>query len=172
MLNPYEIRPSTAKPGLEFTTKNGINYYVYFADESWIGKGKVYSFGFEPLGYPMDRQFPPDIRVGSTIAKILESYFNTKENIIVYIAFQDDPWRLRLFNCWFNRYKNHLSCPRIEKDEVTFVYDTSSSISISAVYKETYSVEAKSLLVGDDISKSWDDPKPNDRVTDVFDSAS
>lgn len=157
-MNPYEIEDFQLQPGFEstgFTTDSGVKYYVYFKDIS-AGGVRIHSFGFEPIGYEMDDDFPHDHRIDDTIAKIVDVFFCGGRDMIVYYPHNDDKRRLRLFNFWFYRHLKKLQCGEIDKDSVTFRYDTNTEITICVIFKPHCKEIAQQILYGNDLGELWD----------------
>lgn len=79
------------------------------------------------------------------------------------MPFEDDARRLSFLIYGFAGITGKLNCPQLEKDKVSFRYDTNSAITIMAIYKIAFREIAQSLLFGEDIAETWDDPKPQNR---------
>jgi Family of unknown function (DUF6169) len=157
LLNPYDIK--VVHSGYEFLTDNQLNYYVYFTavSQTFGEKNKVFSFGFEPKDIKDYSSIPPDQRVGDTIAKIMESFFNTNENVIVYVPYDKDgkdKLRMRLFSIWFNRYQGKLNCPALSKDSVSLILNEKIYINVTAIFRIEQAQLAHRILF-EDLPEIW-----------------
>jgi hypothetical protein len=116
-VNPYNLKPYTFQPGFEstkFTASSGQEYFVYLRDISALGK-RVFDFAFEPIGADMDDDFPPDQRIGDTIALILDEAFCSGKDIVVYHPHNNDARRVRKFNIWYAKHQAKMKCGKLEK---------------------------------------------------------
>lgn len=154
MLTPYQL-VTTAK-GYEFTTDNQVCYEVYFTDVTPSFNGvnvHVFSFGFDCLSTPAHvdpDHLPADSKIGETIVTVLDDFFSTNTDIIVYVPMDTDKkaeLRLRLFDFWWHRYKRHMKCQAIEKDRYTFTYPDDQLIA-TMIYRVEVRLEAQAVIVG------------------------
>ncbi len=113
MLSPYQLQ-EIDNDSFEFLTDSGIKYKVYFLDYSYIFSDypaitcPVYSFNIEAIEGNPDTS-PGDERVGLTVSKILNFFFNKINNVAVYVCETLDERqsaRKRKFDSWFFRYGN------------------------------------------------------------------
>ena len=117
MLAPYNI--SVVNNGYEFSTDNDLTYSAYFIDitETFQSTVRVYSFGFGLVNH--DGEILYDERVGHTVTKILDDFFCTNDDIILYVPMESDgkeKERLRLFDIWWASYKKYFLCENLEKE--------------------------------------------------------
>ena len=68
-----------------FTTKDGVKYRAYFINVSYLHPCfiEAYSFNIEPEGDVSSTHNPIDIRIGRTIAQILNEFFEKNENSMI-----------------------------------------------------------------------------------------
>ena len=88
---PYNVIKSDVFD-YRFTTKDGINYRAYFINVSYLHPSftEAYSFNIEPEGDISSTHHPLDIRIGRTIAFILDEFFEKNENSIISGAVKAD----------------------------------------------------------------------------------
>jgi hypothetical protein len=155
LLTPYPL--TVTDRGYEFTTIHQVRYEVYFTDISALFEDvhvNVFSFGFEVLHFAVSqftiRHAPADDRVGETIVFVLNDFFASNPDIIVYVPMDADGkamFRLRLFEKWWRRFERSLSCPPVEKDSYTFEYPNDSFVA-TIMYRTEIRAEAQALLHG------------------------
>jgi len=154
LLTPYPL-VVTAK-GYGFTTTSQVSYEVYFSDVTHTFSGvnaRVFSFGFDCTETPehIDADnLPPDTRIGETIAAILDDFFSSNLDIIVYVPMDTDrkgELRLRLFDFWWARYKPSMNCQDIEKERYTFTYPDDAFIA-TMLYRVEIKLEAQAVISG------------------------
>ena len=95
-----------------FTTKNGIIYRAYFINVSYLHPSFVeaYSFNIEPEGDISSTRHPIDVRIGRTIAHILNEFFEKNENSMLMACDNTDGRegkRRILFDRWYDIYSNN-----------------------------------------------------------------
>lgn len=80
-----------------------------------------------------------DERVGHTVTKILDDFFCTNEDIILYVPMEADgkeKERLRLFDIWWASYKKYFVCENLEKDRIEFKYESDKDFIVTIFFKE------------------------------------
>ena len=113
-LQPYNY--TTYKPDYyTFTTINGCEYHCYFLDFSSAFEpypnlaSKVFSFNLELKYRPVDKIISLDKRIAVTVATIIQTFLNQKENVVVYICDTSDNHekaRYHKFTNWFKTYND------------------------------------------------------------------
>jgi hypothetical protein len=97
-----------------FDTSNGSTYHCYFFDFSTPFSDypnlapKVFGFNLELKSKPADKA-TLDKRIAATVATILKSFLNEKENTVVYLCDNSDNRehaRYHKFNHWFRAYND------------------------------------------------------------------
>lgn len=113
MLSPYLLQEND-EYSFEFITETGIRYKVYFLDYSFMFSeyadisSPVYSFNIDTIEGDPDNSLA-DERVGLTISKILNLFFDKINNVIVYVCDSLDERqyaRKRKFDLWFYLYND------------------------------------------------------------------
>lgn len=159
MLAPYNI--SVVANGYEFTTDNNLTYAVYFIDitETFQSQVKVYSFGFGLVNHAGG--IPPDERVGHIVTKILDDFFCSNDDIILYVPVESDGKgreRLRLFDIWWATYKKYFVCENLERDRIEFKYESDKDFIVTIFFKEPQKQTALEILYGS-LPEIWDESK-------------
>jgi hypothetical protein len=158
-VNPYSVEPLALQPGFEstkFTTSSGQQFFVYFRDMSAFGK-RVFDFAFEPIGADMDDDFPVDVRMGDTIACILDDAFYNGKDVIVYHPHNNDARRIRKFNIWYGRHQSKMRCGKLETDDITFIIDTSTEITLCFLYKPECGPIIENLITHGKFERMWEE---------------
>ncbi|MBT1695822.1 hypothetical protein KK083_02960 [Fulvivirgaceae bacterium PWU4] len=154
MLTPYQL--VTSAKGYKFLTSHQIGYEVYFTDITPTFPGvtvKVFSFGFDCLTIPAHidpSNLPGDTRIGETIAAVLDDFFTSNTDIIVYVPMDTDRkagLRLRLFDLWWHKYKPLISCQQLERDRYTFTYPDDQFVA-TMIYRSEVRSEAQAVIYG------------------------
>ena len=99
---PYKVWQRS--DGLAFTTENDIEYYVSFDVEDNFDFN-AYWFNLTNLSH---KKSPGDTKIAQTIIVIIEEFFRTNPDILLYICSTDkdqQAQRSRLFLRWFNGYE-------------------------------------------------------------------
>ncbi len=101
----------------EFTSDKGVNYYIHFDVceylEEFIDHGKVFYMSF---GRKRKESF--DIKIRETIICVLGFFFNTKENVLLYLCDTNDGKQLvrrRIFDSWYDLYAFSLNVDKIDE---------------------------------------------------------
>lgn len=113
MLSPYPLQEND-EYSYEFITDAGIKYKIYFLDYSYLFdvythiNCPIYSFNIDAIeGDPDDS--PGDDRVGATVSEVMNLFFLTVDNVVVYVCDSIDNRQLarkRKFDLWFYSYNN------------------------------------------------------------------
>ena len=102
-----------------------------------------------------------DERVGHTVTKILDDFFCTNEDIILYVPMEADgkeKERLRLFDIWWASYKKYFVCENLEKDRIEFKYESDKDFIVTIFFKEPQRQAALEILYGS-LPEIWDESK-------------
>lgn len=108
MPGPYEI--TSDEDGYKFTTDQGIEYRIVFEDLNSIFyeyptlHGRVFSYAFFPTQKLSREGRRKDLRIKITIAHSIQEFFETRDNLIVFVCDSTDNrdlCRKRLFDLWF-----------------------------------------------------------------------
>ena len=113
-LQPYNY--TTYKPdNYTFTTSTGCEYHCYFFDFSSAFATypqlapKVFGFNLELKSKPANKKIGLDKRIAVTVATIIKTFLNEKENTVVYICDTSDrreKARFHKFTNWFKIYND------------------------------------------------------------------
>jgi hypothetical protein len=146
LLNPYAL---TEHPkGKQFTCPSG-EYCLYITDLSeTFSNQPVYSFGFEVI-MQGERQYSIDHRISHTICKYLDDFFCQRDELILYVPADLDRKeraRLRLFDTWFEKYKDDFSCRDLETCRYSFRYDDDKEFIVTIFYKSPQKAIAEKIL--------------------------
>ncbi len=111
--SPYKATHAATEGFYEFTTDYGVIYSVGFmADDSIISQN-AYQFIITNAN---NRPSPKDEKVKEAIIVMIDEFFNTDKNVLLYICETGDgkqAMRNRLFQYWFSQYE--------KKEEYTFL---------------------------------------------------
>ena len=106
----------------KFITDYDVSYRIIFSDNQDIWKNGAYEFGIFNDNH---KASPNDPKVNGTIEAIIEEFFLTNPNILLYQCETGDnrqATRARLFTKWFNEYAyNNNFCVKVsilKDDEV------------------------------------------------------
>ena len=106
----------------KFITDYGVSYRIIFSDNQDIWKNGAYEFSIFNDNH---KTSPNDPKVKGTIEAIIEEFFLTNPNILLYQCETGDnrqATRARLFTKWFNEYAyNNNFCVKVsilKDDEV------------------------------------------------------
>ncbi|HEX8038653.1 MAG TPA: hypothetical protein VF490_05860 [Chryseosolibacter sp.] len=158
-MNPYNVDPLTLTPGFEstkFITSAGQEFVVYLRDISAFGK-RIFDFAFEPVGAELDGDFPVDVRMGDTIAVILDEAFCNGKDIIVYAPHENDPRRIRKFNIWYAKHQHKMKCGKLERDSVTFIIDTNTEVTLCFLFKPDCASIIQHVIATGDFERMWEE---------------
>lgn len=109
----------------DFTTENGIDYRVKFADGAFLfvdfpSHLTVYEVAISPIRLGRYTTPPQDPRAEATFIKIFKDFLSEHQNSIVYVCDTNDnkqAARNRKFDMWYNKNKSE----DIEKYDNTFI---------------------------------------------------
>lgn len=99
---PYQVVVD-AHGDFKFTTGLGINYRISFDSDRALGGCDTFQLVIERLG---SHRSPHDPAVEQTIIAILDEFFSSYENVLIYFCDTSDgreAKRNRLFLTWFER---------------------------------------------------------------------
>lgn len=97
--SPYQV--TWAEGDFEFYTANGLHYNISFMQEPPIGGCETYQIIISKLN---NIHAPLDINIKGTILTIIDEFFLTNEDVLLYICDTSDgreATRNRLFLKWF-----------------------------------------------------------------------
>lgn len=101
--SPYEVR-AVSDGDFEFITDCGIHYIVNFIDDTPLGGCATFQFAFKKN---ISQRSAHDIKVATTIHAIIDEFFRSNLNVLLYICDTSDhreEYRNRLFLQWFEYY--------------------------------------------------------------------
>lgn len=113
-LQPYQISRINER-SYTFTTSIGCEYHCYFFDFSTAFleypdlAPKVFGFNLELKYKPEDKIIGLDKRIAVTVATVIKTFLNQKENVVVYICDTSDNHekaRYHKFTNWFKTYND------------------------------------------------------------------
>lgn len=148
MLSPYEITP--IQNGCTFTTTGGNVYTCYFDDVTATLSSPVpaFSFGFaaakplSSLGY--------DPRVSHTIVKVLDDFFCTRNEVVIYSPSDIDGremCRVRLFDKWWNSYEDFFVCEDLETERAIIAMGETNLV-VTIFFRSSQRETAQEILSG------------------------
>jgi hypothetical protein len=121
---PYKVFKvySDSEPSYEFTTKNDTVYGVVFmSGESYfpnieVCKGRIFMLNFDIKEEVVEKR-AYDGNIEITIAEIVISFFNSIENVMLFVCDSTDSrqrHRKITFNKWYNNHKEKLNIVKID----------------------------------------------------------
>lgn len=158
---PYNVFRDKDTQTYFFHTKSNIKYIAYFTDASdyflnFHLRHNIYMFGFEPEGLSIyDKRKLSNNNIHLTIVAILESFFDSKENVLTFVADISDSKhkaRNRLFESWKKEYdfENKFDKYDIEIVGDEDIYFSSMIISKDNIhrleYKEAFTMSSEEYL--------------------------
>lgn len=105
--------------GFHFTTEQSVTYFCLFRDVTFLtpilGVYDIHVFEFQFFQSPsappvLHTKRTPDSRIAHTIVNILQSFFEVKDRIVLYLCDSSDgkhKARLRLFESWHQSLSNN-----------------------------------------------------------------
>lgn len=102
---PYQIEISSIKGFYEFRTDYGVRYRVGFMPDDIIQSANSYEFFIANVNC---KSSPGDTKVRDTILTILDAFFGSNNDVLLYICETADgkqAMRNRLFQNWFSIYQ-------------------------------------------------------------------
>lgn len=141
MPDTYSVTVNETKDQYRFVTSMGYQYSVYFllAKDDYFSDfpeipNNIYLFGFSLLN-STSGNLPFDEKVAQTICSILLDFFQSKENIIIFICDSVDKkerQRSITFNKWFHKYQAEYSFEKVDK---VLEYDESNRYYLSLIFR-------------------------------------
>ena len=113
-MNPY-LLSNHGPLSFEFVTDQGVIYNATFFDYNTSLPGypelaeAIYSFTLDIILEINDTPLRPDERLGETIVAIFMKFFNSRQNVVVYVCDSSDDRHLarkRKFDFWFWKYND------------------------------------------------------------------
>lgn len=102
--SPYSVVQSSSL-SVQFVTRGGVLYDVGFTPDYSLGIEGVYQFYIQNVNHTANTQ---DALIRNTIWAIIEDFFLSNENAMLYICDTNDgrqQARNRLFKSWFTSYQ-------------------------------------------------------------------
>ncbi|MFB2118838.1 DUF6169 family protein [Parapedobacter sp. 2B3] len=139
MLRPYRLK-EVEKLNYQFETDQGIIYTAYFLDYSTVffdyGQlvDNIYSFNID-LIQGNTKNTLADSRIADTVVEIMKLFFETNDNVAIYICDSLDNRQLarkRKFDRWFWKYNDG----RIIKEDQLAVVDGVSIYNTLLIRKD------------------------------------
>jgi hypothetical protein len=125
LLHPYPLKEKD-KLTYQFTTDEGIVYFIYFLDYSFMFAdypsiaNHVYTFNIDVIDSPLSKLMS-DERIGLTVVEVIRLFFEEFNNVAIYICDSVDNRQLarkRKFDLWFWKYNDGSI---IKEDELAIV---------------------------------------------------
>lgn len=101
---PYKVKHSVKEGFVVFTTDNGVTLMVGFSSTNLITSDDAYEFVIINAEH---KPSPRDTKVKETIVAIVDEFFHSNNNTILYLCETGDgkqALRNRLFQDWFTSY--------------------------------------------------------------------
>lgn len=103
--SPYAVMPETEYT-FSFVTDKNCAYELGFVEDQMISDEGVYQFFIKNVD---DINPVKDIKIRQTVVAVLEEFFNTNNDVVLYICDTRDGkqnLRSRLFTMWFSSYSS------------------------------------------------------------------
>lgn len=103
-ISPYWVIAETEDTA-RFTTDGGIEYKVAFVEDDNMGIDNTYQLVISNVSRTNTRGV--DVKIGQTIAAIVNSFFTDNRNVLLFICDTSDNHqaaRSRKFSSWFRKY--------------------------------------------------------------------
>lgn len=113
MLNPYPLQEAD-NFSYQFISDGAVTYHVYFLDYSYMFSAypplaeNVYSFNIDVIRGDVTVAIE-DERIGVTIVEVFKTFFESQENVAVYVCDTLDERHLarkRKFDLWFWKFSD------------------------------------------------------------------
>lgn len=101
---PYKVRPSEREGFVVFTTEHDVSLSVGFCSTNLLTSDEAYEFVILNAEH---KPSPRDPKVKDTIVAIVDAFFSSNNNTVLYICETGDgkqALRNRLFQDWFSGY--------------------------------------------------------------------
>lgn len=108
-VSPYWVMAETEDTA-RFTTDGGVEYRVAFVEDDNIGIDKTYQLVISNVSKIKAKGI--DVKIGQTIAAIVNSFFTDNRNVLLFICDPSDNHqaaRSRKFHSWFRKYADQNS---------------------------------------------------------------
>jgi hypothetical protein len=76
----------------------------------------------------------------------------------VYVPYdkdKKDKLRMRLFDIWFNKYQDKVTCPKLNKDRISLILSEEIYLDVTAIFRIEQAELAQRILFGD-VPEIWD----------------
>lgn len=127
-ISPYEVTKD-AEETVNFITDEGVVYKVAFIEDNNLEIDHAYQLVITNISKIKTRGV--DIKIGQTIAAIVNSFFIDNQNVLLFICDISDNHqaaRNRKFSSWFRQYAD--SSNMLMETEIILVEDNAYFISV------------------------------------------